>query len=303
MDSVASEKAPSGRPFRVVAAVFLGLLVVGLGLGLVVYQKYVAYVPTVARHVPADASMAARIDLTHVMLYAPYRSSIMPLVDRGGPSASGRGARLAARGVRLGADVRELLVALGPGPGEWVLVVGGQLPSGLGETLRAVLEEESRVAEPRPGERFFLPPNGPWFAQAADNAFVLASSEGRLSQSLPVREVDAELSRAAGGVFLSRAWLGAPFKSVRASFRAGSVVAADISADFTDADSGRAALRALLDSLAELDPTLTIPVQSAEIHPTATGVTLRLNFPKEAVERVASLTAERVSNRFTDTPN
>jgi hypothetical protein len=287
-----------------VAAVFLGLLVVGLGLGLVVYQKYVAYPPTVARHLPVDATVAVRIDLTHVMLYAPYRSSIMPLVDSGGPKAAGRGERLAARGVRLGADIRELLVALGPAPGEWVLVVGGQLPSsGLGETLSAVLKEESRVAETRPGGRFFLAPNGPWFAQAADGAFVLASSEGRLAQALPAREPDAELSRAAGGVFLSRAWLGAPFKSVRASLRAGSVVAADISADFTDPDSGRSALRALLDSLAELDPTLVIPVQSAEIHPTATGVALRLNLPKEAVERVASLTAERVSNRFAGAPN
>lgn len=303
MDSAASEKAPSGQPFRAVAAVFLGLLVIGLGLGLVVYRKYVAYLPTVARHVPADATVAARIDLTHVMLYQPYRSSILPLADRGGPAASGRGERLAAHGVRLGADVRELLLALGPAPGDWILVVGGQLPAGLGTTLSSVLKEESRVAEARPGGSFFLAPNGPWFAQAADGSFVLASSESRLRQALPARAVDAQLAEAAGSLFLSREWLGAPFKSLRASLRAGSVVAAEVRADFTDPASGQVALRALLDSLAKLDPALTAPVRNAAIHRTATGVTFRLNLPKEAVERVAFLTAERVSDRFVQAPN
>jgi hypothetical protein len=277
--------------------------VVGLGLGLVVYKKYVAYLPTAARHVPADATVAARIDLTHVMLYAPYRTSIMPLADRGGPGAAGRSERLAAHGVRLGADVRELMLALGPAPGDWVLVVGGQLPSGLGETLSSVLKDESRAPEARPGGCFFLAPNGPWFGQAVDGAFVLSSSENRLRQALPVREVDAKLSQAAGGLFLSRAWLGSPFKSITASLRAGSVVAVDVSAELTDSKSGQLALRGLLDSLGKLDPALTAPVRTTEIHPTATGVSFRLNLPKEAVERVASLTAERVSNRFAAPPN
>jgi hypothetical protein len=120
---------------------------------------------------------------------------------------------------------------------------------------------------------------------------------------LPVRAVDAKLAEAAGGLFLSRAWLGTPFKSLTASLRAGSVVAVDVSAEFTDSKSGQLALRALLDSLAKLDPALTAPVQAAEIRPTANGVSFRLNLPKEAVERVASLTAERVSNRFAQPPN
>jgi len=277
--------------------------VVGLGLGLVVYKKYVAYLPTTARHVPLDATVAARIDLTHVMLYAPYRTSIMPLVDRGGPAAAGRAERLAAHGVRLGADVRELMLALGPAPGEWVLVVGGQLPRGLGETLSAVLKDESRSTQVRPGGCFFLAPSGPWFGQAEDGAFVLASSESRLRLALPVRAVDAKLAEAAGGLFLSPAWLGTPFKSLRASLRAGSVVAVDVSADFTDSKSGQLALRALLDSLAKLDPVLTAPAQTAQIHPTSNGASFRLNLPKEAVERVASLTAERVSDRFVEPPN
>lgn len=304
MDSVPSEKSPRGQPFRAVAFVFLGLLVVGFGLGVVVYKKYVDYVPTASRHVPADATVAARIDLTHVMFYAPYRTSIMPLADRGSPAASSRAERLAAHGVRLGADVRELLVALGPAPGDWVLVVGGQLPkSGLAETLSSVLKEESLMAEARSGGSFFVAPSGPWFAQAADGAFVLSSSEARLHEALPVREVDVDLSQAAGGLYLSQAWLGTPIKSLRASLRAGSVVAADVNADFANPKSGQVALQALLDSLAKLDPLLMAPVQSTQLHPTATGVSFRLNLPKEAVERVASLTAERVSNRIASAPN
>ena len=60
---------------------------------------------------------------------------------------------------------------------------------------------------------------------------------------------------------------------------------------------------ALLDSLAKLDPTLTVPTQSAEIHATGSGATVRLNLPREAVERVASLTAARVSNQFSRSSN
>lgn len=286
------------------ALVFVALLVVGFTLGVVVYEKYVAYPPTAAQHVPPDATVAARIDLTHVMLYAPFRTSIMPLADQGDSAAAGRGKRLAAHGVRLGADVRELMVALGPAPGDWVLVVGGQLPrTGLADTVRAVLQEESRVVEARPNGGYFLAPSGPWFGQAADGAFAIASSETRLRAALPIRPGDAALAEAAGGLFLSRAWLGGPFKSLRANLRAGSVVAADVHADFSDPASGEAALRALLDSLAKLDPTLTVPTQSAEIHATGSGATVRLNLPREAVERVASLTAARVSNQFSRSSN
>jgi hypothetical protein len=287
-----------------VALVFVALLVVGFALGVAVYQKYVAYQPTAAQHVPVDATVAARIDLTHVMLYAPFRTSIMPLADQGDSAAAGRGKRLAAHGVRLGADVRELMVALGPASGDWILVVGGQLPrTGLADTVRTVLQEEARVVEARPSGCYFLAPNGPWFGQAADGAFALASSETRLLAALPTRPGDAALAEAAGGLFLSQAWLGGPFRSLRANLRAGSVVAADVHADFTDPASGAAALRALLDSLAKLDPTLTVPTQSAEIHATGTGATFRLNLPREAVERVASLTAERVSDRFSRASN
>lgn len=303
MTSPPPEKPGVRQPFRAVAAGFLVLLAVGFGLGVLVYKKYVAYPPTAAQHIPSDALLAARIDLTHVMLYAPFRSSIMPLADRGDSAAAGRGQRLAAHGVRLGADVRELMLALGPASGDWVLVVGGQLPRrGLAETVRAVLQEESRTIEARGGV-FFLAPNGPWFGQAPDGSFALASSESRLRAALPIRPVDQELAQAAGAVFLSGAWLGAPFKSVRANLRAGSVVAADVRADFTDPASGGPALRALLDSLAKLDPTLMIPAQSVEIHPTATGASFRLNLPREAVERLASLTAERVSDKFIQASN
>lgn len=303
----AVDSAPLARssafPFRAVAIVFVALLALGFGLGIVVYEKYVTYLPTVAQHVPADATLAARIDLTHVMLYAPFRNSILPLANSGGSAGSARAERLAAHGVRLGADIRELLLALGPAPGDWVLVVGGQLPrKGLAETVSSVLREESRPAEARPGGCFFLPPDGPWFAQAADGAFVLSSSESRLRQALPVRSVDPELGNLAGGVFLSESWLGAPFKSLRANLRAGSVVAADVHVEFTEPASGQAALRSLLDSLAQLDPALTVPIQRIELRPTATGADFRLDLPQGAVERVAAMTAERVSERFAGAP-
>src|SRR5262245_46257848 len=121
--------------FRPVAAVFVALLVLGFALGVVVYRRYVAYEAVAARHVPEDVLAAVRVDLTHVMLYEPFRRSIFPLVDRLPEPASEppRRERLEARGVRIGGDVREVVLGVGPLPVDWILIVGGRLPrTGLG---------------------------------------------------------------------------------------------------------------------------------------------------------------------------
>jgi hypothetical protein len=300
VDSASPARAPGARPFYLVAAVFGALLAVGLALGFVVYKRYVAYLPTVAQHVPPDVNAAVRVDLNHVMLYAPFRTWILPVANWGSDVLPPRAERLSTRGVRLGADVRELLVALGPAPGDWVLLVGGQLHAGAADALAGVLREEGRAVEARPDGGFSL---GSWcFAQAVDRTVVLASSDERLQRALETRPVDEVLSRAGGALLLKPAWLGAPFRSIRGSVRAGSVVAVDVRAEFSDARAGGAALRSLLARLARLDPVLDSPVRKIQLQPTPTGMTFRLNLPSEAVERLAALVAARLSERLAQTP-
>ena len=80
------------------ALVFVVLLAIGLGLAVVVYRKYVAYEPSVSRHVPAGATAVARFDLTHVMLYEPFRRAVFPLaVTVASPRSMSRDSLLCAR--------------------------------------------------------------------------------------------------------------------------------------------------------------------------------------------------------------
>jgi hypothetical protein len=296
-------RTASPRTFLQVALVFCALLAVGLVFALVVYRKYVAYEPSVARHVPPDAGIALRIDLTHVMFYEPFRRSIMPLAEHGGPVEPPRHQRLAEHGVRLGADVRELLLALGPGRGDWALVVGGQLPkTGLSESLADVLRAEGQTIDVQAGGIHNLRSSGLAFAQAADGAFVLGSGEARVRAALPVRAVDTALTEGSGGARVLGSRLGPGWQDLRVSLRAGSVVAADIHADFTDPRGGREALTGLLRQAASLDATLVHPVESAVRTPTATGESLRVHLPKESVEALSRWLAARAVETFVASP-
>lgn len=296
-------RATSPRTFLQVALVFGGLLAVGLVFALVVYRKYVAYEPSVAHHVPADAGIAVRIDLTHVMFYEPFRRAIMPLADHGGPVEPPRHQRLTEHGVRLGADVRELLLALGPGRSDWALVVGGQLPkTGLSEGLADVLRAEGQAVEARPGGVHSLRSSGLSFAQAADGAFVLGSGEARVRAVLPVRTVDAALIEGSGGAHVLGSRLGPGWQNLRVSLRAGSAVAADVHADFVDPRAGHDAMTALLRQVASLDATLKHPIESAVRTPTTTGEALRLHLPKEAVEALSRWLAARAVETFVAAP-
>ncbi len=283
-------------PFRRVAIVFIVLLAIGLALGFVVYRKYVAYGPRAAEHVPADATLFARIDLTHVMLYEPARRSLLPLAEWGARPERKRADELTARGITLGADVRELLLALGPSREDWVLVIGGKLPRGtVTDTLATILEGEQRPSALAAGGVRVLA-SGAAFAQAADNTFLLASSERRLRSALAARPAESALTQGAGGIVVSGARLGSPWRSLRASWRAGSFVSIAGSAEFDDAEQGSAALRALLARGQRIDPALHAPLGQARLHAQGNVLTFELDLPREAVEALARWVAARTDS-------
>jgi hypothetical protein len=287
-----------GLPFRWVALVFVGVLSIGLALGFAVYRTYVAYEPTTAHHVPPDATLVARFDLTHVMLYEPFRRSIFPLVDTG-PGGAGRRERLSTRGIRVGSDVREVLLALGPQPRQWLLAVGGRLPrSQVDLVLASVLREEGRLIDVRSGV-YLLPETGVAFAQAADGTLLIASSEPRLRSALAHRSVTLPIAGASGGFWIAGSWLGdpPPVSSLDGQLRAGSVVEvkANVRVQSKPADA-QAAARALLERFAALDPALAEAARTAQIEPSEVGAAARLRLPRPAVERLAALAATRAAD-------
>lgn len=280
--------------FRIVAIVFAVLLAVGLAAAFIVYRKFVAYEPSVSKHVPAGAWLAARFDLTHVMLYEPFRRAVFPIVDRGAAGTPSRRDRLAEAGVVVGADVREVLVALGPNAQDWVVGVGGRLPkSGVPAVLAEVLRKEGRTVDAA-GDGYVLRPEGIAFGQSGDGAVLFASEAGRLTAALQGQPPNPELNEGAGGLVATPASPVAGLSSFRAHWRAGSVVAVDAHGEFSGNPTlAMLALRLFLPTLGALDPTLSAPLQNAEVTAVGNSVEIKVQLPSEAMERLVAVAADR----------
>jgi hypothetical protein len=279
----------------VVAVVFVILLAIGLTAALVVHRTYVAYEPRVARHVPSDVTAVARFDLTHVMFYEPFRRSIFPLVDHLAPAGSSRRDRLTQRGIRVGADIREVLWASGPSGDDWLVALAGPLPrEGVASTLESVLREEGVSIESRDGV-FVLPASGVAFGQAEDGTFVLASSSARLRSALAPGPAMTELQIGAGGFLVKEGVFAPAVGTLRSSFRTGSVVQLDLHVTPSPAASatGDVGLRALLQQFGALDPAFERPAEQAAIERQGNDARTQILLPREAVERVAALAAAR----------
>jgi hypothetical protein len=192
--------------FRVVIAVFFGLMLAGLLLGLVIHRRYVGFERVVAHHVPPDAAFVLRWDVEKVSLFEPTRRFLLPLFDAhaaSGPAApepegTRRRDRIADRtGLQLGRDLREALVTFGPAPNDWTLVLGGSFPDGdvLSEALPALEHEGFRAVAP--GRLQTL--GGFSLARASDGAFVLAPSPSRLEAGLVSRPLQPTTPRTGAG--------------------------------------------------------------------------------------------------------
>ncbi|MBX3128623.1 MAG: hypothetical protein KF718_18015 [Polyangiaceae bacterium] len=178
-------KTRSGTSYRVVFAVFFALIAAALTAGAGLYFHKLHYRRVAADHVPKDAWLALRVDAEKVIAYEPVRRHLLPLVDEAAATKlePKRSKRLqGSTRVELAVDLREVLVAVGPGEGDWVLVVGGLFPkTGVLEGLSRVLAAEGRTVH-LDGD--VLEVSGVAFGQARDGALVAASSRERLSRAL-----------------------------------------------------------------------------------------------------------------------
>jgi hypothetical protein len=274
-----------------VALVFVGLLAVGFALAVAVYESFVAYRPVAGQHVGhggKGAQFVARFDLTHVMLYEPFRRYIFPLVDLGG---EGRRERLGEQGFQVGGEVREVAVAFGSDASEWSVVLGGPLADDdVSATLAKVLRAENRRVDERSGV-FTVGGGRLVFAQADDGALLLASSEARLRSALPASPEPEPLGQGAGGLRVSRSWLPNALTKLQGSYRAGSVLLVDLSAETTGGttdEEAKAALKALLQRIGGLDPVLKASAENAVIRAIPGRVTAEVSLSNTAVERLAA---------------
>lgn len=176
-------------------AVFLGLaasLLLAAAAAVFIYFTYVRYERVAARHLPPGAQAALRIDVEKVVLFEPVRRHVFPLVEeRSQAAATGaRPSRLeriqSATGIELAVDLRELVVGWGPGPTDWVLVLGGLFPrKGVLEGLERVLQEEGFSWRRTADGVALVGPGGIAWGQATDGALIGASSERLLRSALP----------------------------------------------------------------------------------------------------------------------
>ncbi|HEV8248113.1 MAG TPA: hypothetical protein VGP93_20200 [Polyangiaceae bacterium] len=182
--------------FRWVALVFSVVFAVGVVVALLLHRTYVAAERVAARHVPADAAAVLRLDLEKVVLFAPVRQSLMPLLDEldvpEGKKLGPRWRRLASRSeLVLGRDTREAVFLWGQRQGDWAVVLGGNFPDRVLAPLQQLFQEEGK---PWPFEQGHLrSPEGLALGQAADRALILASDAARLGTVLPATDVHDRL--------------------------------------------------------------------------------------------------------------
>jgi hypothetical protein len=195
-----------GRSFKIVALVGLGLLALAAIVAIVAYYKFLHYERVAARHVPPNAAWAVRVDVERVALFEPVRRHLLPLVDRvGSASAPSSGAALAGGfstalrqqlGLNLGMDLREIVVAGGPGLGDWLVVLGGIFPRRSDLIVRAgelLLSQAGVRTRLGPESLLLFEGAGSALAQAEDGTLILGSSPALVQQALPPSQRYGEL--------------------------------------------------------------------------------------------------------------
>ncbi|MET0410835.1 MAG: hypothetical protein ABW217_06045 [Polyangiaceae bacterium] len=184
------------RSFKIVALVLLALFGVAAVGAVVAYYKLLHYERVAVHHIPASAAWAARVDVERVALFEPVRRHLLPLVNRMGsatPAASapsGRDLATALRqelGLNLGMDLREIVVAGGPGLGDWLVVLGGIFPKRSDLIVRAselLLSQVGVRTRPSSDDLLLFEGAGTALAQADDGSLVFGTSAELVKSAL-----------------------------------------------------------------------------------------------------------------------
>ena len=173
--------------YTLVAAAFALTLAVALGGGGYIYFVLMHYERVAARHVPASAEFAVRLDAEQLAVFDPIRRHVFPVVDQllAGPGEEAGGLERVERAtkIELGRDAREVVVASDESGSQWAVVVGGMFPRGeFVRGLSGVLAEYG--FELTADGRRLRGPRGLTVAQSADGCIVVASSTDWLEAAL-----------------------------------------------------------------------------------------------------------------------
>jgi hypothetical protein len=198
--------ARRSRPFKVVALVGLALFAVAAVVAVVAYYKFLHYERVAARHIPPSAAWAARLDVERVALFEPVRRHLLPLVDRAGSAATPSSATSASStlstalrqqlGLNLGMDLREIVVAGGPGLGDWLVILGGIFPRRSDLIVRAgdlLLSQAGLRTRLSSDSLLLFEGAGSALGQAEDGSLILGSSPTLVQQALAPSQRSAEL--------------------------------------------------------------------------------------------------------------
>lgn len=199
---------------RSVSARALALYSAALGASLLVlafvaYRQLLHYEPRAARHVPAGATFAVRVDLEQLVLFEPVRKHLLASIDRislgtGSVTAKaaedtqqGRLARLREQaGLNLGLDLRELVFARLPGA-DWIVAAGGLFSDAdVIDRVAAVLAAEPGARLRREGTLLRLGLGDLTLARADDGVLLMGSSPGAIEQTFLPRDGHLDLGRA-----------------------------------------------------------------------------------------------------------
>lgn len=199
-------------PPRWSLALVLGVPVLVLTVLALGYLQLIHYTRIAHRHIPREADGALRFDLQQVVLFEPFRKHILPAVA-GTADASGH-TRLhkldSDIGINSALDVREIVIAHGPGEEDWTTIIGGLFPSGqMLAGIERVLREQPRLQlqKSRDGKALFIDPWGLVLGQAGSGCLIVSTREELLRQALRPHEdpAFAPLASVAGGFMLGSA--------------------------------------------------------------------------------------------------
>jgi hypothetical protein len=299
----------SRRPvsFKLVAS---GLVAVMLGVvlfGTYVYFRHVRYDPVVAFHMPAGASAALRVEVERILLFEPVRRRLFPLLSQLGarPDLQPRLQRVERRaGLRLGVDLREVLVARGPAPADWVVVLGGVFPqAGLMPAVREALQAEG-VALRTDASGALVAAGGWSIGQTQDGAIVLASNLARLKaawgRSDAMQQLGLPVTGAGGFVLAARDLadvggpLGAPavidsVERLRGSFSLGDALGVDLALRLRPGQSAAPVTTAL---------ARAFPSASPAVETGAGELRSRVTLSSDELDRIAAGLGERLLRAY-----
>jgi hypothetical protein len=324
----AAPPASPSRARRIVLFVVLAILVLAAAGVAGLYLFVFRYEPTARKHVPAQATLAMRIEAADIITFGPVRKHLLPILLEGG--AQGSNATKADRskrileltGVHLPADLREIVMASMDGV-SWVVCAGGRLTPGKFVAGMAELAREEGWAGFHLDGDVLVGPHAA-IAQADDGTLIFGTDAAIVRTALPATEEGTRMGLPVDGALTfaitKNAWEALADKgnllphaaSLRAieraggSFRLGS--SPELSLRLMPADASKlpgieSDVRALLGELnlvLLLSPDVAgekTALRGATVKIEGNGVVLQAPWPYEALDRGAERLASLLRAR------